>query len=97
LAAILAADPPKPNFVWIIADDMSPDIAAYGAAGLKTRHLDQLAAEGQQYTRSFATAPVFSSSRSAFILGCYQTTIGLHPPDAENTQPFPVPYFPLDP
>ena len=25
-----AAIPPPPNIVWIIADDMSPDTAAYG-------------------------------------------------------------------
>ena len=29
-----------PNFVWIIADDMSPDIAAYGAQGVLTPNLD---------------------------------------------------------
>lgn len=95
LAALHAASPEKPNFVWIIADDMSPDIAAYGAAGVKTPHLDHLAAEGRRYTRAYATAPVCSSSRSAFILGCYQATTGLHPHDAENPQPLPAPYKPL--
>ena len=40
----LAAESPPPNIVWIIADDMSPDIAAYGAPGVKTPHLDRLAA-----------------------------------------------------
>lgn len=85
----------KPNFVWIIADDMSPDIAAYGAKGVKTPNLDRLAAEGRRYTRAYATAPVCSSSRSAFILGCYQTTTGLHPHDTENPQPLPAPYVPL--
>jgi uncharacterized sulfatase len=35
---------------------------------------------------------VCSASRSAFILGCYQTTTGLHPHDAENPQPLPAPY-----
>ncbi|MFO1438525.1 MAG: sulfatase [Verrucomicrobiaceae bacterium] len=85
----------QPNFVWIIADDMSPDIAAYGAKGVKTPNLDRLAAEGRRYTRAYSTAPVCSSSRSAFILGCYQTTTGLHPHDTENPQPLPAPYAPL--
>jgi uncharacterized sulfatase len=91
----LAAESPPPNIVWIIADDMSPDIAAYGAPGVKTPHLDRLAAEGRRYARAYATAPVCSSSRSAFILGCYQTTTGLHPHDTENPQPLPAPYKPL--
>lgn len=86
---------PPPNFVWIIADDMSPDTGAYGLAEVKTPHLDQLAAEGRRYTRAYSTAPVCSASRSAFILGTYQTTTGLHPHDTENPQPLPAPYKPL--
>lgn len=90
-----AAAAAAPNFVWIIADDMSPDIGAYGLKEVSTPNLDRLAAEGRRYTRAYATAPVCSSSRSAFILGCYQTTTGLHPHDTENPQPLPAPYLPL--
>ncbi len=85
----------RPNFAWIIADDMSPDTAAYGVAGIATPNLDRLAADGRRYDRAYATAPVCSSSRSALILGCYQTTTGLHPHDVENPQPLPAPYVPL--
>ncbi len=81
-----------PNFVWIIADDMSPDTGAYGLKQVSTPNLDRLATEGRRYARAYATAPVCSSSRSAFILGCYQTTTGLHPHDVENPQPLPAPY-----
>lgn len=90
LASLPAAD--RPNFVWIVADDMSPDTGAYGVKQVHTPNLDRLAAEGCRYTRAYATAPVCSSSRSAFILGCYQTTTGLHPHDMENPQPLPAPY-----
>lgn len=90
--AVLAA---RPNIVWIIADDMSPDIAAYGARGVATPHLDRLAREGRRHSRAYATAPVCSSSRSAFILGCHQTTTGLHPHDTEKPQQLPAPYVPL--
>ncbi len=88
-----AAD--TPNVVWIIADDMSPDTAAYGASGVSTPSLDRLAREGRRFDHCYATAPVCSSSRSAFILGCYQTTTGLYPHDVENPQPLPPPYVPL--
>ncbi|MBI5770344.1 MAG: sulfatase [Verrucomicrobia bacterium] len=83
------------NLVWIIADDMSLDLAAYGATGVKTPNLDRLAAQGRRYTRAYVSAPICSASRSAFILGCYQTTTGLHPHDMENPQPLPAPYRPL--
>jgi N-sulfoglucosamine sulfohydrolase len=95
IAIATSSDAAQPNIVWIIADDMSPDIAAYGAAGVKTPNLDRLAKEGRRYTRAYATAPVCSSSRSAFILGCYQTTTGLHAHDVENPQPLAAPYVPL--
>lgn len=81
-----------PNVVWIIADDMSPDTGAYGLADVDTPNLDRLAAKGRRFSRAYASAPVCSSSRSAFILGCYQTTTGLHPHDVENPQPLPAPY-----
>ena len=95
LAAQASAAAPPPNVVWIIADDMSPDTGAYGLAQVKTPNLDRLAADGMRYARAYASAPVCSASRSAFILGCYQTTTGLHPHDAENPQPLPAPYVPL--
>ena len=90
-----AVSPSKPNIVWIIADDMSPDTAAYGLRDVKTPHLDRLAAEGRRYTRAYATAPVCSSSRSAFILGTSQITTGLHAHDVEKPQPLPAPYHHL--
>lgn len=93
IAGLVDAAPP--NIVWIIADDMSPDIAAYGTQGVKTPNLDRLVKEGKRFTHAFATAPVCSSSRSAFILGCYQTSTGLHAHDVENPQPLEAPYRPL--
>jgi arylsulfatase A-like enzyme len=41
-------------------------------------NLDQLAAQGMRFTRMFTTAPVCSASRSAFMTGMFQTTIGAH-------------------
>lgn len=93
--AVLSPAAPPPNLVWIVADDMSPDIAAYGTAGVRTPNLDRLAAEGRRFTRAYATAPVCSSSRSAFILGVNQITTGLHAHDVENPQPLAAPYRPL--
>lgn len=67
-----------PNILWIIAEDLSPDIGCYGEKLVHTPNLDRLAAEGIRYTRAFTTAPVCSASRSAFMTGMYQTTIGAH-------------------
>jgi len=46
---------PAPNFVWIIADDMSPDTGTYGATNIRTPHLDAVAAAGQRFTRAYTS------------------------------------------
>ena len=68
----------RPNVVWIISDDLGPELGCYGYAGVATPNLDRLAAEGTRYTRAFSTSPVCSSSRTAFQTGQYQTTVGRH-------------------
>jgi N-sulfoglucosamine sulfohydrolase len=71
-----AAD--RPNMLWLIAEDFSPDLGCYGTTEVSTPNLDRLAEQGTRYTRFFTTAPVCSASRSAFMTGMYQTTIGAH-------------------
>ncbi|MEM7369057.1 MAG: sulfatase [Bacteroidota bacterium] len=66
------------NVLWIIGEDVSPDMACYGHPGVWTPHIDQLAADGVRYTRAYTTAPVCSPSRSAFMTGMYQMSIGAH-------------------
>jgi hypothetical protein len=68
----------RPNILWLISEDTSPDMACYGNPLVKTPNLDRLAREGALYTHAFVTGPVCSASRSAFMTGMYQTTIGAH-------------------
>ena len=67
-----------PNILWIIAEDMGPELGCYGHPGVATPHLDRIAGEGVMYTRAYTTAAVCSPSRSAFMTGMYQTSIGAH-------------------
>lgn len=66
------------NVVWIIADDLSPDLSCYGSTEVSTPNLDRLASEGARFTNAYVTCPVCSPSRSALITGMYQTSIGAH-------------------
>ncbi|MGB8166586.1 MAG: sulfatase [Chthoniobacteraceae bacterium] len=77
LSLDLSAADPKPNILWLIAEDMGPTaLGCYGQKEVATPNLDQLAADGVRFTRAYTTAPVCSASRSAFLTGMYQTTIG---------------------
>jgi arylsulfatase A-like enzyme len=68
----------RPNILWLIGEDLGPELSCYGHPEVWTPHLDQLARDGVRYTRAFTTAPVCSPSRSAFMTGMYQTSIGAH-------------------
>lgn len=68
----------RPNIVWIIVEDMSPQFGCYGETTIKTPNVDRLAAEGTRFSRAFVTAPICSICRSALITGMYQTSIGAH-------------------
>ncbi len=79
----------RPNVLWIIGDDLSPDLGYYGNNTVKTPNLDKLASEGARYTQMFTTAPVCSPSRSAFMTGMYQTSIGAHQHNTPDKKPLP--------
>lgn len=68
----------KPNIIWIITEDISPELGCYGYQQVQTPNLDALAKEGTRYNNMYVTGSVCSISRSALITGMYQTTIGAH-------------------
>lgn len=76
-AGIGSADA-RPNILWFVVDDMSANFSCYGEKRIQTPHVDRLAAQGVRFANAFVTAPVCSPCRSAFITGCYQTSIGAH-------------------
>ena len=40
-----------PNILWIIAEDLSPDVGCFGQPIVKTPQIDRLAQEGVRFTR----------------------------------------------
>ena len=66
----------KPNILWIVCEDISPDLAMYGDKTATTPNLDKLAEKGTVYFNEFTTAGVCAPSRSSIITGKHQTSIG---------------------
>ncbi len=65
---------PRPNFVFIIADDLFVEMLNYTAAGRGrnlTPHLDRLAAEGTVLTEQHIVSPVCTPSRYNCLTGRY--------------------------
>lgn len=71
-----AAD--RPNIIWIVGEDLGPELRCYGDAYSRTPNIDKLASEGTRFTRAFTHAPVCAPSRSGLITGRYPTSIGTH-------------------
>lgn len=68
----------RPNFLFIVCEDTSPDLGCYGDANARTPNLDKFASQGARFTRAFTHAPVCAPSRSGLITGMYPTAIGSH-------------------
>lgn len=67
----------KPNFVFIIADDISTeDIGAYGHPVIQTPHIDKLAETGMRFNNAYLTISSCSPSRCSIISGRYPHNTG---------------------
>lgn len=77
-AALAQEAPTRPNIVWVMAEDIGPDLACYGTPALQTPNIDRVAREGLKLNRAYCTSPICSPNRSAMMTGMYQTTIGAH-------------------
>lgn len=69
-----AAD--RPNIVWIVGEDMGPELGSYGDAQAITPAMDRLAKEGVRFTKCFTHCAVCAPSRSGLITGRYPISIG---------------------
>jgi N-sulfoglucosamine sulfohydrolase len=47
----------KPNILWIIGEDFSPELGCYGDQLVSTPNIDRLAAEGIRYTQAWSPRP----------------------------------------
>jgi arylsulfatase A-like enzyme len=69
----LAGDPTRPNFVFILADDLGyADLGCYGGREDCSPNLDRMATEGLRFTNGYANSCVCSPSRFAIATGRYQ-------------------------
>jgi len=92
-AAPPAAEPARPDVVFILTDDQRWDaMSGAGHPFLRTPHLDRLAAEGVRFANAFVTTSLCSPSRASFLSGLYPFAHGV----LDNFTDFPasIPHFP---
>ena len=59
------------NVLFIMADDMRPEMGCYGIDNIQTPNLDKLAATGNQFMNAYCNVPVSGASRASLLTGVY--------------------------
>lgn len=73
-----AEDKKKPNFVFILIDDMGQrDVGCYGSKIHETPNIDKLASQGMLFTDGYAACPVCSPTRASIMTGKYPARLHL--------------------
>lgn len=69
-----AADAPRPNVLFIVVDDLRPELACYGAAQVRSPHIDRLASGGLLFERAYCQVAVCNPSRNSVLSGARPDT-----------------------
>jgi arylsulfatase A len=66
----LAAEPRKPNLIFILSDDLAQgDLGCYGQKLIQTPNLDRMAKEGTKFMQGYCGTSVCAPSRTSLMLG----------------------------
>src|SRR3712207_4905901 len=76
-AAVAAEAGRRPNVLLIISDDLRPELGSYGVEGIKTPHLDALAARSVRFDRAICQYPLCNPGRTSLLTGRYPTQTGV--------------------
>ncbi|WP_345685469.1 sulfatase-like hydrolase/transferase [Novipirellula caenicola] len=77
LKSAIAAEPPRPNIVLIMCDDLGyADVGFNGATDIKTAALDRLARNGTVFTSGYVAHPFCGPSRMGMMSGRYPHAMG---------------------
>lgn len=62
-----------PNILFIMVDDLRPELGAYGKSHIYSPNIDRLASRGTLFSRAYTNYPVCGPSRASLLSGIYPT------------------------
>ncbi len=63
----------KYNVLFVIADDLRPELGSYGNPLIKTPNIDRIANRATKFDRAYTQYPLCNPSRTSFLTGRYPT------------------------
>jgi N-sulfoglucosamine sulfohydrolase len=75
-AALQVSVSAKQHVVFILADDMSPDLSMLGTPGIETPNIDALAKQGVYFKSAFSASASCAPSRTAILTGMWPHSNG---------------------
>ena len=67
----------RPNVLFIIVDDLRPQLGCYGHSQMKTPHIDRLAQQGILFERNYCQQGLCAPSRASMMAGVRPDTTGI--------------------
>jgi arylsulfatase A-like enzyme len=64
----------QPNVLFLMVDDLRPELGCYGAAGAHTPNIDALAKSGVTFSRQYVQCALCSPSRTSMLTGVRPAT-----------------------
>lgn len=77
LSALLMHAAERTNVLFIVADDLRPELGCYGSVAV-TPHLDALAKRGMLFRQAYCQQAVCNPSRSSMLTGLRPDSLGLY-------------------
>ena len=62
-----------PNVLFIMVDDLRPELNVYGQGFIKSPNIDALASKGITFNRAYCNVPVCGASRASLLTGIRPT------------------------
>lgn len=74
VASVAHGEETKLNVLFLVSDDLRPDLGCYGNSVVKSPHIDRLASRGMVFERAYCQQAVCSPSRTSVLTGARPDT-----------------------